>query len=79
MFGVVCKKSHFSRQSVNYQFNLCLVLRVRPIGTQNQELRPLLDSLHRHESNGSLRFGKQAFIENHIFRGNPNCLDLSEF
>ena len=26
-FGVVYKKSHFSRQSVNCQFNLCLVLR----------------------------------------------------
>ena len=78
-FGVVCQKLRFSRQLMNWQFNLYLVLRVGPIRTQNQEPRLFPDLFRRHESNEGLRFDKQASVENHIFRGKSDCLDLCEF
>ena len=68
IFGVVCTKSHFTRQLVNCQFDYYLVLRARPIGTQNQKLRPSTDSSRCHEFNGGLRILKRAFVRNHVFR-----------
>ena len=56
----------------------CIVFHVGPIRTRNQDLRLLSDSFRRHESNGSLRFDKRAYVENHIFRGKLYCLDLRE-
>ena len=58
--------------------NVCLVFHVGPIGTQNQDLRPLPDLFRQCESNGSLRIGKRAFVENHIFRSKHYCLNLRE-
>ena len=47
-----------------------------PIGTWNQNPRPLLDSFQYYESNDNLRIGKWVFIENHIFRDNHYYLGL---
>ena len=54
-------KSHVFCDSVNCQFNIYLILRAGPTETRNQEPRPLSDLFQRHESNGSLRFGKRGF------------------
>ena len=78
MFEVVCKKSYFSRQTMKLTIKVCLVLLVRPIGTRNQDLRALTDSFQHNEFNGNLRSGKQAFVENHIFRGKLYYLNLHE-
>ena len=79
MFGVVCSKSRFSRQLVNYQFECYLVLRVGPTGTRNQKLRPPIDSFRRYKLNGGLRNSKRAFIRNHVSQGKLNRLELREF
>ena len=78
IFEVVYKKSHLSKQSINYEFNLCLVLRVRPTGTWNQELRPLSNLFRCHEFNGSLRISKRDSVRNHVFQGKLFLLDLCE-
>ena len=39
---------------------------------------PFLNLFWLHESNGSLIFDKQVFVENHIFWGMFDCLDLCE-
>ena len=72
------KKSHFSRQFVKLKVKLCLILCASPTGTRNQDLRLLTDSFWHHESNGGLRFGKWASVENYIFRGKPYYLNLHE-
>ena len=79
IFGVVCLKSHFSRQLVNCQFDYYLVLRVGPIETWNQETRPPSDSFQRQESNEALRISKRASVRNHVSRGKLNRLELHEF
>ena len=78
MFELICKKSCFSRQFVKLTIKACLILRVGPTETHNQDVRPLLDSFRHHESNSSLRIDKRAFIENHIFCGKRYCLVLRE-
>ena len=67
MFGVVCSKSHFSRQFVNCQFDFYLVLRSGLTETRNQKMRPPMDSFSRHEGNGGLRILKRVSIRNHVF------------
>ena len=68
MFGAVCKKLHFLRQTIEIA-NLSLhCFAPRPTGTQNQDSRPPSDSFRRHESNGCLRFDKRPSVENYIFR-----------
>ena len=62
----------------NWQLKYFLILHIAPTGTRNQDLRPLLDSFHHDESNGSLRFDKRPSVQNYIFRGEPYCLDLHE-
>ena len=54
------KKSHFSRQIVKLIVKICLVLRANPIGTQNQDPRPLPDLFWRYKSNGILKIDKWA-------------------
>ena len=57
------KKSHFSKQSVNCQFNLCLVLHAGPM-------------FRFHESNGGIKIDKRASVENYIFQGKLFRFDL---
>ena len=72
-------KIHVFRYNIwNWQLKLYLVLHVKPTGTQNKDLRPLLDSFQCHESNGGNIFGKQVFVDNSIFQGKLDCLDLRE-
>ena len=58
MFGIVYKKSHFLRQTVKNAIKICLVLRVRPTKSQNQNLRPLPNLFQFRKSNENLRIGK---------------------
>ena len=58
MFGVVWKMSHFSKLSVNCQFNLCLILCAGPIDIRNRDSRPPLDLFRHHKSNGGVRIDK---------------------
>ena len=67
IFEVICKKSYFLRQIMKLTVKVCLVLHTGPIGTQNKDPRPLLNSFRCHEPNGSLRIGKRASIKNYIF------------
>ena len=76
MFEVACKKSCFSRHFVKLIIRICLVLRARPIETQNQDLRPLSNSFRRHKSNGGLKIDKRASVKNRIFQDKHYCLDL---
>ena len=67
MFEVICKKSHFSNQCINWYLKFCLVLHVRPTETWNQDPKLLPNLFSYHESNDDLRISKQAFVENWIF------------
>ena len=57
---------------------VCFILCAGPTETQNQDLRPFLESFQWHESNGDLKIRKRAFIDNRVFRGKHYCLDLRE-
>ena len=78
MFGFVCKKLHFSRQTVEIaSLSLhCFAHRTNRYLTPNPRSPP--DSFWRHESNGELRISKWASVRNHVFRGKLFCLDLRE-
>ena len=78
MFDVDYKKSYFSKQFVKLTIKICLILRVGPTGTWNQDLRPFSNSFQCYESNVGIKIGKRASIENYIFRGKPYYLDLRE-
>ena len=78
IFEVICKRTHFSRQYVKLTVKVYLILCAEPTGTRNQDPRPLSNSFQFQESNRGLRIGKQASIENYVFRGKPYYLDLCE-
>ena len=78
MFEVVCKNSCFSRKTVENVSLTMPLLRAGPTGTQNQNLRSLLNLFWCQEFNGGLKFGEQTSIENHVSRGKLNRLDLSK-
>ena len=78
MFGVIYKKSYFSRLTVK-NVNLTLP---RFTYRSNWESESAIDttsnSFRQHKSNGGHKFGKQASVENHVFRGKSDCLDFHE-
>ena len=78
MFEFVCKKVKFFETVCKLTVKVLPCFACKPIGTPNQDPRPLLDSFQCHESNDGLRFGKRAPVENHIFRSKLNCLYLRE-
>ena len=58
---------------------ICIVLHAGPTETRNQKSRPLLGLFRPHKSNGGLRFGKRASIENFgFFQGKPDFLKFRE-
>ena len=77
MFEVVCKSHIFRDKLWKMPIKVYLVLCSGPTETQNQNLRPLLNSFWGHKSNGSLRIGKQASIEKHIFWGKHYYLNFA--